>query len=93
MYRCVTFTYATIWILVEAVLVLGLAISTLNWEQIVAAPSLSLGLSLMLMIWPLMKKHLELVAHHLTEKEFHARMETINKLQVEDELIKSINCK
>ena len=47
----------------------------------------------MLMIWPLMKKHLELVAHHLTEKEFHARMETINKLQVEDELIKSINCK
>ena len=31
MYRCVTFTYATIWILVEAVLVLGLAISTLNW--------------------------------------------------------------
>ena len=93
MHRCVTFTQSIIWILVEAVLVLGLAISTLDWTDIVAAPLLSVGLSLMLMIWPLMKKHLELVAHHLTEKEFYARMETVNKLQVEDFLIKNISCK
>ena len=93
MNRCVNFKHSVIWILVEAVLVLGLAISTLDWADIVAAPLLSLGLSLMLMIWPLMKKHLELVAHHLTEKEFYARVETVNKLQVEDFLIKNISCK
>ena len=80
MSRCVTFTHAVIWIIIEAIIVLGLAISTLNWDMIVAAPMLSLGLSFMLVIWPLLTKHMELIAHHLTEKEFHARMETMNKL-------------
>lgn len=80
MSRCVTFTQSVVWILFEAVLVLGLAISTLNWDVIAAAPMLSLGLSFMLIVWPLLTKHMELIAHHLTEKEFHARMETMNRL-------------
>ena len=92
MTSCVTFTHAIVWIIFEFLLVLGLAISTLNWDSIAAAPMLSLGLSFMLVVWPLLKKHLELVAHHLTEKEFHARMETMNKLQVEDVLVKEIGC-
>ena len=78
--RCVTFTHAIVWILLEALIVIGLAISTLDWNIIAAAPMLSLGLSFMLVVWPLMTKHLELIAHHLTEKEFHARMETMIKL-------------
>ena len=80
------------WIIFEFLLVLGLAISTLNWDSIAAAPMLSLGLSFMLVVWPLLTKHLELVAHHLTEKEFHARMETMIKLQVDDVLVKEIGC-
>ena len=92
MSRCVTFTYAVVWIIIEFVVVLGLAISTLSWDVIVAAPMLSLGLSFMLVVWPLFTKHIELIAHHLTEKEFHARMETMNRLQIDDVLIQSMSC-
>ena len=53
---------------------------------------LSLGLSFMLFVWPLLTKHLNFIAHHLTEKEFHARLETMNRLQVEDLLIKQMGC-
>ena len=53
---------------------------------------LSLGLSFMLVVWPLLTKHLNFIAHHLTEKEFHARLETMNRLQVEDALIKQMGC-
>ena len=91
--RCVTFNLIVIWILIEAVIVLGFAISTLVAKTIVSAPMLSLGLSFMLVVWPLLKKHLELIAHHLTEKEFYARLETMNKLQVDDLLVESMNCK
>ena len=89
---CVSFGQAVIWIIVEAVLVLGLAISTLEPRTIAAAPMLSLGLSFMLVVWPLLTKHLNFIAHHLTEKEFHARMETMNRLQVPDAMVESIGC-
>ena len=58
---------------------LGFAISTLSGETILNAPMLSLGLSFMLMVWPLLTKHTNYVAHHLTEKEFHARYEVMNR--------------
>ena len=45
-----------------------------------AAPMLSLGFSFMLFVWPLMKKHLQLIMYHLTEKEFHARLDTMTRL-------------
>ena len=87
MARCVNFSVSVIWIIIEAVIVIGLAISTLKYHTIAAAPMLSLGLSFMIFVWPLLWQHLNLIAHHLTEKEFHARLETMNKLQVEDRLI------
>ena len=71
---------------------LGLAISTLNGNTMAAAPMLSLGLSFMLVVWPLMTKHLNFIAHHLTEKEFHARLETMNRLQIPDALVESMSC-
>ena len=93
MKRCVTFGVSVVWIIIEAVIVIGLAISTLKYHTIAAAPMLSLGLSFMIFVWPLLWQHLELIAHHLTEKEFHARLETMNRLNVEDRLIQSIGCK
>ena len=54
----------------------------------VSAPMLSFGFSFMLFVWPLMTKHLDFIQHHLTEKEFHARLDTMMKLNVDDELIK-----
>ena len=80
--HCVTFGQAIAWVILEAFICLGLAISTLTGENMAGAPMLSLGLSFMLIIWPLLMKHLNFIAHHLTEKEFHARMETMNRLQV-----------
>jgi len=90
MRHCITFNTAIIWTGVEAVIVLGVAISTLEGDTIVLAPLLSLGFSLMLFVWPLLTKHMNFIVHHLTEKEFHARLETMNRLQIEDELIKSV---
>ena len=68
-------------------------ISTLEGKIMVSAPMLSLGLSFMLFVWPLMTKHLDFIQHHLTEKEFHARMETMEKLQIDDVLTESMKCK
>ena len=91
--QCVTFGTAVIWIVVEVVLVLGFSISTLNGHSMACAPMLSLGLSFFLFVWPLLTKHMNFIAHHLTEKEFHARYETMNRLQVEDVLVKSMGCR
>ena len=93
MERCINFNIVVIWILIEAMIVLVLAITTLLPKTIASAPMLSLGLSFMLVVWPLLLKHMELIAHHLTEKEFHARLETMNRLYVDDLLIMSIGCK
>lgn len=90
--RCVSFSVAVNWIIVEAVLVLGLAIATLDGPTIVCAPMLSLGWSFMLFVWPLLTKHMNFIVHHLTEKEFHARLETMNRLQTDDILIKEVKC-
>ena len=87
MWKCVTFGYACLWVGIELLIVLGMSISTLNGKTIVAACLLSLGFSLMLVVWPLMTKHLNFISHHLTEKEFHARLETMNRLQIDDQLI------
>ena len=76
----------------EAIICLGLAIASLDGKIITAAPMLSLGLSFMLVVWPLLSKHLNFIAHHLTEKEFHARLEVMNRLSVEDALTQSIGC-
>ena len=92
MRECVSFNTAVLWMVLEALLCLGFGISTLTVETILFAPLLSLGLSFMLFVWPLLTKHTNFIAHHLTEKEFHARLETMNRLQVEDALIQSIGC-
>ena len=84
---------SVIWILVEAIIVLIFGISTLEGKIMVSAPMLSLGLSFMLFVWPLMTKHLDFIQHHLTEKEFHARLDTMMKLNVDDELLKRMTCK
>ena len=89
----VSFAVAVVWIAVEAVLVLGLAISTLTGETIAASFMLSLSFSFMLFVWPLLTKHMDFIAHHLTEKEFHARLETMNRMHIEDVLVKSMNYK
>ena len=91
--RCVTFSCALIWIGAEALICLGLAISTLDGKTMAAAPMLSLGFSFMLFVWPLLTKHMNFIAHHLTEKEFHSRMETMEKLQVDDVLVQRMKCK
>ena len=90
--RCVSFTVSVIWIIIEALIVLGLAISSLRGEVIVCAPMLSLGLSFMLMVWPLLTAHVTFISHHLTEKEFHARLEVMNRLQISDAMIQSNGC-
>ena len=79
MKNCVTWIISLIWIALEALIVDGLAIVTLRGEVIVCAPMLSLGLSLMCLVWPLLYAHWNFVAHHLTEKEFHARLEVMNE--------------
>jgi len=53
---------------------------------------LSLGLSLMSLVWPLMTSHWNFVAHHLTQKEFHARLELMNQKQIPDAMIRSVTC-
>ena len=80
LHRCINFGTSVIWIVVEAIIVFGLSISTLNGHSMACAPMLSLGLSLFLFVWPLLTKHMNFIAHHLTEKEFVARYETMNRL-------------
>ena len=58
-----------------------------------AAPMLSLGFSLMLFVWPILTRHMNFIAHHLTEKESHARKETMEKLEVDDVLVERMKCK
>ena len=58
-----------------------------------AAPMLSLGFSLMLFVWPILTRHMNFIAHHLTEKEAHARKETMEKLEVDDVLVERMKCK
>ena len=80
-----------VWILVEVLLCTGLGLSVWTVNIGVAAPMTSLGFSLMLLVYPLMTKHFGFISHHLTEKEFHARLKTIQKLHVADEKILSVN--
>ena len=54
---------------------------------------LSLGTSFMLFVWPLLTKHMNFTAHHLTEKEFHARAEAMDRMQVDDVLVESMKCR
>jgi len=90
---CIPFNTALAIFVFEAVISLGLAISTFNYETILSAPMMSLGLTFLLFVWPLLTKHMNFIAHHLTEKEFHARLEVMNKLQMEDAMIKSVGCR
>ena len=92
MNSCIEFNIAFGIFLLEAVVALGLAISTFNAESILSAPMMSLGLTFMLFVWPLLSKHMNFIAHHVTEKEFHARLETMNRLQVDDAMLKSVSC-
>ena len=73
---CMSFGTQIVWILVEFVIVLALGISQLNLRAGIGSPLISLGFSFFLVVWPLLRKHLDFIMHHLTEKEFHARMET-----------------
>lgn len=59
--RCISFGLAIVWIVLELVIVLGLSISTLDGKSMTAAPMLSLGFSFMLVVWPLMTKHLNFI--------------------------------
>ena len=48
---------------------------------------LSYGFSLTLFMWPLVTKHVELVSYNMTEKEFFARLDTRNRLMIEDDVM------
>ena len=74
-------------------IVLALGISELSVRAGLSAPCISLGFSFMLLVWPLLRKHLDFIMHHFTEKEYHARMETSKKLKTLDYYIGSISGK
>lgn len=92
---CISFGVLILGVVVELLLVViaGLVMLFLKAPQLsLAMPMVSMGLSFVLVAWPLMKLHLELVANHLTEKEWDARMKTCAKLGVDDETIEAITC-
>ena len=93
--RCISFGVLILGVVVELLIVIiaGIVMAVLKAPQLtLAMPMISIGLSFGLVAWPLMKLHLELVANHLTEKEWDARMKTCAKLQIDDETIESITC-
>ena len=75
-HNCISFGTNLIWIAVELVIVIILGISEWKIATAITAPMVSIGLSFVVISNQLLMKHLDLMAHHLTEKEFHARMET-----------------
>ena len=79
--------------MVELVIALALGISELELRSAISAPLLSLGFSFFLLTWPLFRKHLDFIMHHLTEKEFHARLDTSKKIKVLDYYLGSITSK
>ena len=84
---CIPFGVNFIWIGIELIIVIGLGISTLEVATAITAPFVSISLSYIVISTALLKLHLDLMAHHLTEKEYDARTKTCERLQVEDELI------
>ena len=88
--QCITFGTQIIWIIVEFIIALALGISQLNLRASLSTPLLSLGFSFMVLTWPLFRKHLDFIMHHITEKEFHARLETSKKIKVLDYYLGSI---
>ena len=80
-------------VLIELVLVTlsGLVLIAFlnNSALIVAMPMVSMGTSIVLIVWPLLKKHFDLVTKHLTEKEWEARKKTCQrrKRKIDDDLI------
>ena len=92
---CISFGFLILGVIIEVILVViaGLVMAILGAPQLtLAMPMISMGLSFVLVAWPLLKLHLELVAKHLTEKEWDSRMKTCAKLQVDDQAIESISC-
>lgn len=91
--QCITFGTQIIWIIAELLIALALGISQLSIRASLATPLVSLGFSVMLLTWPLFRKHLDFIMHHLTEKEFHARLETSKKHKILDYYIGTITGK
>ena len=79
-HSCVSFGVNFIWIGIELLIVLILGVSSVTLETAIAAPMVSISLSYFVISFQLMRQHLDLMAHHLTEKEFSARMKTCSKL-------------
>ena len=71
--KYVSFGVNFIWIGIELIIVLILGISEWKVSSAITAPMVSLSFSFIVISSQLTWKHLDLIAHHLTEKEFHAR--------------------
>ena len=93
--KCIDFSVLMLTVIAELLLsiVAGIVMAFLGeGELALGIPLLSLGVSFGLVAWPLMKLHLDLMANHLTEKEWDSRMKTCEKLNVNDEMIEGITC-
>ena len=71
--KYISFGANFIWIAVELVLCVILGVSEWKVSSSITAPMVSLSLSFLVISSQLTWKHIDLIAHHLTEKEFHAR--------------------
>ena len=71
--KYISFGVNFIWIGIELIIVLILGISEWKVSSAITAPMVSLSFSFIVISSQLTWKHLDLIAHHLTEKEFHAR--------------------
>ena len=74
---------------------LGISIWVFNFKtqdeaavgSAIGPPMMSIGFSYIVISTPLLRLHLDLMSHHVTEKEFNARMKTCQKLKVDDDLL------
>ena len=90
---CISFGANVIWMGIELILVIILGLTKWTFETAIAAPLISISLSFVLIAWSLLRLHLDLMARHLTEKEWDARLKTCYRLEVDDELIRTVTCR
>jgi hypothetical protein len=61
---------------IEVILVQGLALIVIDGDSSVSALFMSLGSSVFLLVFPLMRLHLKYTSYNMTEKEYWSRVKT-----------------
>ena len=87
-----------IWMMVELIIVQIIELISLSGTSTVAGLFTSCGSSIVMLVTPLLVKHMRLAAYRMSEKEFHARQEACENMglffegEMGDPLLAKMGC-